>query len=110
MSWDRDVASGITVIAMALAAGRPVIASLTPASLDHVRPGVDGLLVPAGRPDALGAAIRRLLDDDALVRALAAGATEAAGTIGVDGWADELLRGDGARPPVGAPGGPWRPW
>lgn len=55
----------------AMAAGVPVVASDLPALAELVSDGRDGLLVPPGEPDALAAAIERLLDDAALGRRLA---------------------------------------
>jgi len=53
-----------------LAAGKPVIASDLPPIREIVRHGDNGLLFTAGDPDALAAAIRRLLDDQALAASL----------------------------------------
>ncbi|MGC4807258.1 glycosyltransferase [Micromonospora sp. DT233] len=47
----------------AMACGVPVIGTAVGGLTDTVQPGVTGELVPARDPDALGAAIRRLLDD-----------------------------------------------
>ena len=68
IDFHRDRAAGLTVVAMALAAGRPVITMLTPGTLDHLRPGEDSLLVPPGDPEALGKAICRLDGDEDLLR------------------------------------------
>lgn len=54
------------VVAEALAAGRPVIASRIGGLVDLVRDGVNGLLVPPGDPGALAAAIERIVRDGAL--------------------------------------------
>lgn len=59
-------------IAEAYAAGLPVVSTACLGPLRIVEDGVTGLLVPTERPDALAAAIRRLLDDGALARRLAA--------------------------------------
>ena len=64
----RDRAGGISVVAMARAAGRPVVATATPATIDHIRHEVDGLLVPAGDATALRDAIVRLDTDEAPLR------------------------------------------
>ncbi|WP_236024742.1 glycosyltransferase family 4 protein [Arenibaculum pallidiluteum] len=50
----------------AAACGRPVIASDVPGCREIALPGVDGLRVPPGDPDALAAAIATLADDTAL--------------------------------------------
>lgn len=89
--------SGISVMSMALAAGRPVIATSTRAAHDHLRHGIDSLIVPAKDPRALAAAMKRLDEDDALVAHLARGARQAGAALGVDRWADELLHGREAR-------------
>jgi glycosyltransferase involved in cell wall biosynthesis len=56
----------------ALLAGTPVIASRTGGLADVVRDQESGLLVPPGDPDALHAAIVRLLTEPGLVRRLRA--------------------------------------
>jgi hypothetical protein len=105
--------AGISVISLALAAGRPVIATLTPATVDHLRHGVNALLVPPGSAAALAEAMQRLDDDDALRARLAAGATAAAPVASVQAWASRLV--DGA-PPYrswsldGRPRGPFYAW
>jgi glycosyltransferase involved in cell wall biosynthesis len=51
----------------AMAAGRPVVSTNLPTGVPWVnQDGVSGLVVPAGDPAALGAALERLLNDDAL--------------------------------------------
>lgn len=106
--------AGISVFSMALAAGRPVIATSTRAAHDHLRHGVDSLLVPAHDPRALAAAIDRLLRDDALLAHLAAGARDAGAAAGADRWARDLVHGLGPRrvfPIRGVDGqGPYVAW
>jgi glycosyltransferase involved in cell wall biosynthesis len=58
------------VLIEAMAAGVPVIATDVPGIRDVVRDGVTGLLVPPANPPALAAAIRRVVEDDALRRSL----------------------------------------
>ena len=58
----------------ALAAGKPLVTADTPAARSLLRDGETALLVPAGDPRALAAAILRLRDDPALRARLAAGA------------------------------------
>lgn len=58
---DRDGLPNVVLEAMA--SGRPVVASDVAAVGTAVRPGLTGLLVPPRRPDALAAALVRLLDD-----------------------------------------------
>jgi glycosyltransferase involved in cell wall biosynthesis len=101
---DARHAAGISVIALAHAAGRPVIATRTAATLDHVRDDVDGLLVDPGDPDALAAAIARLDEDRTLLRRLSVGALGAAARGSVERWATELVHGAPPRGPVPAPG------
>lgn len=62
----------------ALVHGRPLLVSDDPGSVELTRGGRAGLVVPAGDRGALRAAVERLLDDDALVERLAAGARAAA--------------------------------
>jgi glycosyltransferase involved in cell wall biosynthesis len=84
-------AAGVTVVTMALAAGRPVIASNIAAARDYLRDGVDSLLVPPGDAEALGAALLRLDRDDALLAHLAAGARETRERLSAARWASTLL-------------------
>ncbi len=108
--FDPLKASGITVAALALAAGRPVLASRTPSLQDHVRHGVNGWLVDPGDPTKLAQAIQRLAVDDNLIAHLAAGARASAQIQSATAWAHELLHGAEPVRVWGQPGGPWRPW
>jgi glycosyltransferase involved in cell wall biosynthesis len=56
----------------ALACARPVITADTPAARELLTDGGDALLVPAGDPPALAAAIRRVADETGLAERLAA--------------------------------------
>ena len=56
----------------ALACGTPLITADTPASRELLEDGFDALLVPAGDPEALAAAIRRLRDDGSLATRIGA--------------------------------------
>ena len=106
-------AAGLTVLAMAHATGRPAITTLSPATLDHVRHDVDGLVVPPSDPEALADAITRLDEDDALVARLAEGAAEAGRALSVAAWARSLARGAPTERVVHAPnadGGTWYGW
>jgi len=60
----------------AFARGRPVVAYLSGGISDWLRDGENGIAVPLGDEPALGAAIARLLDDDALGRRLGARARQ----------------------------------
>jgi hypothetical protein len=90
---DHDKAAGISVIALARAAGRPVIATATPGTWDHLRPDVDALVVPPDDPGALAAAMAQLDADDALLDRLATGSAEHGRRQDVGTWADEILDG-----------------
>lgn len=50
----------------AMAAGTPVVATRSGGPEEIITDGIDGLLVPTGAPEALAAAIRRVLDDSDL--------------------------------------------
>jgi glycosyltransferase involved in cell wall biosynthesis len=70
----------------ALAVGTPVVATAVGGVPEVVHDGQNGLLVAAGRPDALAAAVARLVEEDGLRERLAAGALESvvrlrAGTV-----------------------------
>jgi phosphatidylinositol alpha-mannosyltransferase len=62
----------------AMAAGVPVVASDIPGYDEVVRDGLDGLLVPPRDPDALAAAVRRVLDEPSLASDLARAGRERA--------------------------------
>jgi glycosyltransferase involved in cell wall biosynthesis len=55
----------------ALACGRPLITADTPAARELLTDGDDALLVPAGDPAALAAAVERIAGDDSLAARLA---------------------------------------
>jgi glycosyltransferase involved in cell wall biosynthesis len=78
----------------ALSVGTPVVATAVGGVPEVVHDGENGLLVPADDADALSAAMRRLLDDDALRDALAARARPSVAAIGRDavyGRLEEIL-------------------
>jgi len=83
--------AGITVFSIALAAGRPVIATRSPSTTSHLRDGVDSVLLPVGDVDALAAAIGRLHTDVAFYRALAEGARASAERLSAATWCQEIL-------------------
>lgn len=104
-------AAGLTLLSMALAAGRPVVCTATAGALDHLRHGVDSLLVPPGDPEALAEAVTRLQSDEELLARLAKGARERAGSVDVESWAHDLVHGQ--RPVRAVPGEgipPWGSW
>jgi glycosyltransferase involved in cell wall biosynthesis len=61
----------------ALACGTPLVTSDTPAGRELLRDGESALLVPAGDPGALAAAVRRLAGDRALAQRVGEGGLEA---------------------------------
>jgi glycosyltransferase involved in cell wall biosynthesis len=91
----------------AMACGVPVVASATGALPDVV--GGAGLLVPAGDPAALGAALRRVAEDPALASTLRAGGLRRAATCTWDAVAERYagLYARAVTPP-GPPAGPRR--
>ncbi len=103
--------AGISVLSMALAAGRPIVATATAATVDHLRDGVDALLVPPRNARRLAEALDAVLRDDALADRLGRGARAAAAALDTARWAEELVHG---APPAttwpDTPTGPWRPW
>jgi glycosyltransferase involved in cell wall biosynthesis len=61
----------------ALACGAPLITADTPASRELLADGESALLVPAGNPEALAAAVRRLAADAELARRIGDGGLDA---------------------------------
>lgn len=73
------------VTAEALARGVPVVATRAGGSGEIIRDGVDGLLVPPADPQALAAALERLLADPALhARCAAAGPQRVASAFSIE--------------------------
>lgn len=66
----------------ALSLGVPVVSTAVGGVPEIVRDGENGLLVPPGRPDALAAAIRRILEEPGLRDRLAAGAKPSVAGLG----------------------------
>jgi len=75
--WILSPREGLPLIAVeALAAGKPVVASDTPAMRDVIADGVTGLLATPGDKPALARQTRRLLDDSGLRERLSRSARE----------------------------------
>ncbi len=101
-------AAGVTVLVMALMAGRPVVTTDIPAARDYVQHGVEALLVPPGDPVALADAIARLDGDRALLSSMSAAARETGQRLSTEHWATQIV--SGAPPtPHWTPQG-WRNW
>jgi phosphatidylinositol alpha-mannosyltransferase len=58
------------VLAEAMAAGLPIVASAIDGYRDVARDGVEAVLVPPGDDEALAAGVRRVLDDPVLAKSL----------------------------------------
>lgn len=80
------------VLAEAMAAGLPVVASDIPGFREVVRDGVEGLLVPPRDPQALAAAVARVLGDRSLARRLGEAGRRRADRYRWDRVADEIER------------------
>lgn len=78
------------VLAEAMAAGVPVIASDVPGYDEVVEDGVSGLLVPPRNAGALAAAAARILDDPGLAASLADGGRQRARTFDWSGVVERL--------------------
>jgi phosphatidylinositol alpha-mannosyltransferase len=78
------------VLVEAMAAGVPVVASDIAGYREVIRDGVDGLLVPPGDPNALAAAIRRVLSEPKLAASLSAAGRARAETFSWDVVAPRL--------------------
>lgn len=96
---------GLTVLE-AGACGTPAVATDVPGLRDAVRDGESGLLVRSPDPIAFAAALRRVLDDDALRARLGEGARRYAATFDWDAVAGEISAVlDAARGGAGMPAG-----
>jgi glycosyltransferase involved in cell wall biosynthesis len=56
------------VLPQAMAAGLPIVATAVDGNAEAVTDGVNGFLTPPGDPQAMAAALMRLLEDPALAR------------------------------------------
>jgi glycosyltransferase involved in cell wall biosynthesis len=74
----------------ALSVGTPVVSTAVGGVPEVVHDGENGLLVPAGDVQALAAALRRMLEDDALHDRLAAGAQPSIASIGREATYERL--------------------
>ena len=82
---------GTSVMVQAMASGKAVVASASPGVLDYVVDGETGLVVPCHDPQAMQAAITRLLDDPALRCKLGAAARQRALRLNsYEAWADTV--------------------
>src|ERR1041384_7186336 len=66
------------VLIEAMACGVPVVVTSSPGTLEIIRPGTDGLLIDRHEPDAVAAALERVLCDAPLRQRLAAGGRDSA--------------------------------
>jgi glycosyltransferase involved in cell wall biosynthesis len=94
---DRGLALiGNTVLPMKLfqylAAGKPILAPRTPDLVELLRDGENARLVPAGDVDGAVAALRALLQDQALAARLAQGALASSRDLTWDARAQKILR------------------
>ncbi|MBI3781966.1 MAG: glycosyltransferase, partial [Deltaproteobacteria bacterium] len=101
-------ATGVTVLAMALLAGRPIVATDIMAIRDYVQHEAEALLVPPGDAAALADAITRLDTDSALLSRLAAGARTLGQRLSTEHWADQIASRAPLLPVSTAHG--WRNW
>jgi hypothetical protein len=96
-------AAGVTVLALARAMGRPVVASASWGTLDALVHGVDSVLLPHDEPDLWADVLTRLDADDALVDGLGAGARWTRTHATPDAWADGMVAGVAAPWPLRTP-------
>jgi glycosyltransferase involved in cell wall biosynthesis len=68
--------TGQVAILEAMALGKPVIATETAGTVDYIRSGVNGILVPVADPEALENAIRSITSDKSLYKKLSLNALE----------------------------------
>ena len=73
---ETDFQAGITTILEAMSMGKAVVCTRTAGQTDTIVDGENGLYVPPGDPEALRAAITRLLDDPAEAARLGAAGRE----------------------------------
>jgi glycosyltransferase involved in cell wall biosynthesis len=73
---DTDLPAGPLVLLDAMAAGKAVVATRVNGTRDYVEDGRTALVVPPADPDAMAAAIRRLMEEDTLRREIGRRARE----------------------------------
>ncbi|MEW9857047.1 glycosyltransferase family 4 protein [Novosphingobium sp. M1R2S20] len=69
----------------------PIIATEVAGNREMVTPGINGILVPRGNPEALASAIANVLSDPALYSSLSKGSLASAERFSIDRCADEHL-------------------
>jgi glycosyltransferase involved in cell wall biosynthesis len=80
------------VLFEAMASGRAIVATNSGGTPEIVRDGSEGLLVPPRDPEALAAAIRKVIEDPALRRRLGhAGATRARQEFSIERYVTRIL-------------------
>jgi phosphatidylinositol alpha-mannosyltransferase len=79
------------VLAEAMAAGRPIVASDISGYRDVARNGTEAVLVPPGDATALAAGVRRLLDDPAWAKSLGDAGAKRAQEFDWDTVTDQLV-------------------
>lgn len=75
----------------AIAVGTPAVATAVGGNPEVITDGVEGLLVPAGDPDALAAAVRKILADPALAAQMGAAGLRRSADFWWDNEVDETL-------------------
>src|SRR6266545_462263 len=99
VTLDVDVDAGVTTITEAMAMGRAVVATRTRGQVDVIRHGENGLYVPPGDPEALRAAVRRLLEHpDEAARMGAAGRALVESCHTLDRWVTDVVDVVAGRP------------
>lgn len=79
------------VLAEAMAAGLPIVASDIPGYRDVARNGVEAVLVQPGNPAALAEGVQRVLDDPSLARSLGARGSRRAHDFDWESITDRIL-------------------
>lgn len=75
----------------AIAVGTPAVATAVGGNPEVITDGVEGLLIPAGDPIALAAAVRKVLDDPALAAQMSAAGLRRSADFWWDNEVDETL-------------------